>query len=273
MLYQKLLGGERPYHALLGGHNVFGDHRHSELELSYCTEGSYRVCIGGTSYLLQQGDFLVIGSMCVHSYDSGGMKNMALTIEVGPAFLNGFFDAFARLRIENPLLSPGSDARHHELHALLEETVALCREDAPTAELLIKGNLYKICAYILKNFPPEDAVSRNLHGILSIERALEMIRTRYAEPLRIEAVARENGYRESNFCKVFKSVTGETFHSALNHRRVEVACMLLRDSNDAVESIAQQVGFGDAKAFCRVFKSITGVTPNTYRKSTEMTIT
>lgn len=273
MLYQKLLGGERPYHALLGAHNTFGAHRHSELELSYCMEGSYRVCIDGTPYLLQKGDFLVIGSMSTHSYDNEGVKNMALNIEVGPAFLSGFFDAFARLRIENPLLAVGSDARHRELHALLEETAELCREEAPTAELLIKGNLYKICGYILKNFPMEDAVSRNLHGVLSIERALEMIRTRYAEPLRIESVARENGYRESNFCKVFKSVTGETFHSALNHRRVEVACMLLRDSNDAVESIAQQVGFGDAKAFCRVFKSITGVTPNTYRKNAGMTKT
>ncbi|MBQ8310495.1 MAG: helix-turn-helix transcriptional regulator [Clostridia bacterium] len=266
MLYQKLLGGERPYRVQVGAHSAFCEHRHPDLELSYCMEGQYKLRIGDAVYLMKQGDFAVIGSMAVHAYDAKGVGNLALNLEVGPAFLGEFFEAFARIGLRDPILRPEDGG---ELHALLEETARLGCGEEPFSELTVKGNLYKICSHILKNFPPDGKSARDLRGVASIERALGMIRTRYAEPLKLETVAAENGYRESNFCKVFKSITGETFHAALNRRRVEVACMLLADSNDAVESIAQQVGFCDAKSFCRVFKSTMGVTPNTYRKHIE----
>jgi YesN/AraC family two-component response regulator len=79
-------------------------------------------------------------------------------------------------------------------------------------------------------------------------------------------VAERNGYSKSNFCRVFKRITGNTFHDILNQRRVEVAGFLLVQTNLDLEEIAQQVGFLDAKCFCRVFKKYTGKTPGTYRK-------
>lgn len=263
LLYQKLLVGERPYCVRVGTHGAFCEHRHPDLELSYCMEGEYTLRIGDETYRMKKGDFAVVGSMVVHAYDANREENLGLNIEVGPAFLGEFFEAFARIGSRAPILRPiPGDA----LHALLEETAALSSGEEAFSELQIKGNLYKICSHILKNFPSDERSSRDLRGVASIERALATIRTRYAEPLRLCDVAAENGYRESNFCKVFKGITGETFHASLNRRRVEVACMLLSDSNDAVESIAQQVGFPDAKSFCRVFKGATGLTPNTYRK-------
>lgn len=263
MLYQKLLVGERPYCVRVGGHDVFCEHRHPDLELSYCMEGEYSLRIGDETYLMQKGDFAVVGSMVVHAYDGKWAENVGLNIEVGPTFLGEFFEAFAKIGLREPILRPTVGG---ELHALLEETAQLSRTGEAFSELQIKGNLYKICSHILKNFPMDERSARDLRGVAGIERALAMIRTRYAEPLKLGAVAAENGYRESNFCKMFKSITGETFHASLNRRRVEVACIHLADSNDTVESIAQQVGFGDSKSFCRVFKSLVGVTPNTYRR-------
>ena len=263
MLYQKLLVGERPYCVRVGGHDVFCEHRHPDLELSYCMEGEYTLRIGNETYLMQKGDFAVVGSMVVHAYDGRGAENVALNLEVGPTFLGEFFEAFSKIGFREPVLHTTSG---EELYALLEETARLSDSDEPFSELQIKGNLYKICSHILKNFPSDERSSRDLRGVAGIEQALAIIRTRYAEPLKLGAVAAENGYRESNFCKMFKSITGETFHASLNRRRVEVACVLLADSNDTVESIAQQVGFGDSKSFCRVFKTLVGVTPNTYRR-------
>ena len=269
MLYQKQLGGEHPYFVQTLSRITFCEHRHPDAELCFCMEGSCRMRIGGASYTLHKGDLAVVGSMVAHAYDTYDGDSFFLNLMVGPAFFGEFFDLFARSGTKPPILSlHKDDPSDAPLVALLEETARLHCDGEIFSELQIKGNLYKICAHILKNFPSDEQSARELRGVLSIERALAVIRTRYAEPLKLGDVAAENGYRESNFCKVFKTVTGETFHAALNRHRVEVACMHLSDSDDALEEIALEVGFADAKSFCRVFKALTGVTPNTYRKNT-----
>ncbi|MBQ8249989.1 MAG: helix-turn-helix transcriptional regulator [Clostridia bacterium] len=104
------------------------------------------------------------------------------------------------------------------------------------------------------------------HNIVKIEKAIEIIYNRYSEPLDIESVSAECGYSKSSFCKIFKEITGETFHSVLNRHRIEIACMHLKNSNASVEEIALNAGFSDLKSFCRVFKKITGESSGSYRK-------
>ena len=82
----------------------------------------------------------------------------------------------------------------------------------------------------------------------------------------VESVSAVCGYSKSNFCKIFKKITGDTFHNTLNRRRVEVACVLLRQTDDPIEKIAQEAGFADIKSFCRVFKNHTGSNAREYRK-------
>ena len=113
LLYQKLLVGERPYCVRVGAHGVFCEHRHPDLELSYCMEGEYTLRIGDETYRMQKGDFAVVGSMVVHAYDANREENLGLNIEVGPAFLGEFFEAFARIGSRAPILRPiPGDALH-----------------------------------------------------------------------------------------------------------------------------------------------------------------
>jgi len=81
----------------------------------------------------------------------------------------------------------------------------------------------------------------------------------------VEDAAAVTGYGKSNFCKIFKNITGETFHDALNRRRVENACFYLRETAVTVTDIAPLTGFSDAKTLCRVFKAVTGMSPGQYR--------
>ncbi|MBQ7335543.1 MAG: AraC family transcriptional regulator [Clostridia bacterium] len=272
MLYQKMLGRDKSYVAFVCGIGNFAVHRHPEIELSYCLEGSYELYIEHTVYRMQKGDLAMIGAMSAHEYAGDG-NNRCLTLEVGPMFLESYYSALSKASFSSPILHLGNleneNADLLQLRMLLSETAKLCIEKNEFSDLRIKGKLCETCACILKNFPETAAVSGKMRTLSNVESALERIRTRYAEPLRIEEVAACSGYNKSNFCKVFKRVTGETFHHALNQRRVEVACNFLSLTSDSVESIAQQTGFGDAKSFCRVFKSLTGMTPNTYRRQNE----
>lgn len=266
MLYQKMLTGDRPYHVMKTAMRGFEVHKHPEIELNYCVSGRYDIIIEGKRYTLNKGDLAVIGVMTAHEIPNDNLlDHESLVIEVGPMFLSGYFKALSERSVTEPIIQ----AHGGELTKLLDETAVLCSSSEDFAELTVKGNLYKICATVLKRISEADVRPHTAHAlrsVASVEKALEMIRSRYSEPLTVAEVAALCGYTKSNFCKIFKNATGETFHNSLNKRRINVACELLYETSQTVEAVALLVGFPDGKSLCRAFKAHLGITPLGYRK-------
>ena len=266
MLYQKLLMGKRPYYAVFSKMMGFEQHRHAELELIYNVSGSFNFIINKENYVLNPGDLAIVGSMTAHEVKCpAGSDSHALVIDVGPVFLSGYFDIISSLSISNPVLK----LTDGKLKEYLDETVELFRNPPQFHDLMISGNLFRICACILDTVTSENTTSRTskaLRSVSNIEKALELISTDYSSAISIEYVAMLCGYSKSNFCKIFKNITGETFHNLLNQHRINIACTLLKETVLPVEAIALQTGFADAKIFCRVFKTIMGTSPGRYRK-------
>ena len=265
MLYQKMLTGDRPYHAKKMKMGGFEAHKHPEVELSYCVSGEYSILIDGKRYVLHKGDLAVIGVMTAHEIPFDNVEpHEALVIEVGPMFLSGYFGIFSERPLSEPIIRA-----EKELQCLLDETAEISASEEDFSELTVRGNLYKICARLLSLISKSDACPRTacaIRSVASVEKALEMIRSRYAEPLSVTEVAAVCGYTKSNFCKIFKNATGETFHYSLNKRRINVACELLTETAQSVEAVALQVGFPDGKSLCRAFRAYVGVTPLGYRR-------
>jgi len=266
MLYQKLLMGERPYFLKISKMHGFQEHRHSEIEINYCLKGHYDIIIGKNLYRVNEGEFVFISSMTPHEIPlSPNSECQNLTMEIGPMLLSGYFEALAGKSPENPVFNFKKKTR---LNELVEETASLYQNPQEFSELMIRGNIFNICAIIMKQIVSANTnshTSKALRCVANIENALQLIHTRYNDNLTIEEVAKICGYSQSNFCMIFKNITGETFHSMLNNQRVKVACNLLKETNLSVESVAVQAGFADSKSFCRVFKNTTGVTPGAYR--------
>ena len=106
MLYQPLLIGERPYHAASGNVPGFREHRHPELELSYCLRGIYSICINKKVYKMDEGDLAIISSMASHEFPTNKNKDcLGLTIMVGPAFLSHYFEGFSKSVLTTPVIS------------------------------------------------------------------------------------------------------------------------------------------------------------------------
>lgn len=276
MLYQKLLLGTDPYFISAGRGIPFENHRHPEIELSFCIEGGYTVVAEGKDHRLKKGDLAIFGPMTSHEYtDDIDPDTLRLTVEIGPAMLMEYFEPLiSRLHsFETHRLMDGALPLYGELKELLLEIADADINDPPFKELTVKGDLYKVCSLLLKlAFEKEygRTTDRSLKSVGKIEKALELIYNRYNEPLDIETVSAACGYGKSNFCKTFKAVTGETFHELLSRHRVEIACLHLKESGNSIEQIALSVGFADSKSFCRVFKKIMGESAGSYRKHNEV---
>lgn len=274
MFYQNILTDISPYQLHIGTLNSFGEHRHADLELNFSLNGSFTATVDQKNVAVGEGQLLVVSPMTAHAYcNEADSDRRVLTVVLGVSFLKNYFSCFSRASQPYYLLSPmdATDDAHRALFALLAQTGALCERRESTNELLLRGNLYKICAYLIDLIFLQPSAAQNerkemLH-VSKIERALQLIYQRHAEPLSLKDAASVTGYSISNFCKIFKGITGDTFHSVLNRQRVESACNLLSETDLPISQIARQVGFEESKTFCRVFRSITALSPGEYRRS------
>lgn len=272
MLYQKLLMGGNPFFVSVGKASSFELHRHPELELSYCVAGGYDIICENQHFVLKEGDLAVISPMAAHEFPAANADGEIMTIEVGYAFLGEFFKTFTGQNFNCQLYKksdPPAIPLYSDLISLVEETARICRSSSPFKELSIKGNLFKISGLLLQmtnHSEPGNKQHKKLSDIESVDQALTLIHDAYYKPLSVEYISATCGYSKSNFCKIFKAITGDTFHNALNRHRIQISCMLLTETNYSIEKIAQETGFADSKSFCRVFKKFMEVSAGEYRK-------
>lgn len=269
MLYQKIFTDEEPYYIGLTHLSEFPEHRHADFELNFCVQGEFDIVIDKKIYHVKEGGTTFIPPMCSHAIPKQGYERSVLTLIVGMSLLKKYFKDFSALSGEPCVLELDTqDGRR--LRELFFESASLKRTGESHEELLLYGNVYKIMAYALKLLSgnkSESAKSNDYREVENVERAIELIYYNYKEALPVEYVAETVGYSKSNFCKIFKKVVGESFHRALNRRRVECAAGLLSVTNLTVAQISEEVGFSEPKAFCRVFKAIYGITPGQYRRA------
>ena len=267
MIYQKLLVGKKPYFAHAADIGGYPLHRHPEFELSYCISGEYSIIVEGRSYRIHEGEFAIVKPMTAHEFPYDGYRDgRTLVINFGPMFLGEFYDPLLKCSFSSVVYNVKEDS---ELSRLLFEMVSLCDKKSSFSELSLLGNIYKVSALLpglVGDREKEFLDTKNLQDIAKIDSALNIIYEQYSAGIDLEYVSAVCGYSKSNFCKIFKDVTGDTFHNVLNAHRVEIAKMHLKGTDSSVEAIASEVGFADAKSFCRVFKRVAGISPGAYRK-------
>ena len=95
-------------------------------------------------------------------------------------------------------------------------------------------------------------------------RAKDLIDRRYAEPLEVEALAREAYASEAHFARSFRQAFGETPHRYLLRRRIERARELLRATDMRVTDVSLEVGFASLSSFSHAFRDLTGESPSAY---------
>ena len=111
-----------------------------------------------------------------------------------------------------------------------------------------------------------DEAERRLPVFQTVARAVEIIRRDYAQPLRMEAVARSCGQSLRQLQRHFQSAFGTTPQEFLLKTRVTAAARLLDATRLSTAEIAKQCGFTDPSAFSLHFRKRVGVAPAQYRQ-------
>jgi AraC-like DNA-binding protein len=84
--------------------------------------------------------------------------------------------------------------------------------------------------------------------------------------LKLATLAEECRLSVSHFARSFRKSFGTSAHRYLILHRVEIAKVLLSETNSSLVEIAAQTGFSDQAALTRTFANVVGATPGKWRR-------
>ena len=107
---------------------------------------------------------------------------------------------------------------------------------------------------------------RELPKSSPIYPAVAYVHNHRQEMVTMNDMARLCHLSPSYFSRLFRREMGENFINYVNRIKVQWAKERLRNSNDSVVQIAQELGYMDSSYFISVFKKFEGTTPLAYRQ-------
>lgn len=102
--------------------------------------------------------------------------------------------------------------------------------------------------------------------LVRLRRVRDRIDRAYAEPLNVDALARDALMSPGHFSRAFKAAYGESPYSYLMTRRIERAMALLRAGELNVTEVCFAVGCSSLGTFSTRFTELVGVSPSVYRR-------
>jgi AraC-like DNA-binding protein len=113
------------------------------------------------------------------------------------------------------------------------------------------------------------AAPQHLRDLALLRRVRDRMDREYAQPLDVEALARDAHMSAGHFSREFRRAYGESPYSYLMTRRVERAMALLRRGDLSVTEVCFEVGCSSLGTFSTRFTELVGVPPSAYRRQTE----
>jgi YesN/AraC family two-component response regulator len=264
-------------HALRSGSfNMQQNHVHDHYEIYYMKAGSRYYFIKDRSYLVREGDLVLIEPMALHktteaynpqhervliNFNTTWLQNILSDMDVD---LLSAFEGYPIVRPE------GRDQTHVQnlIAVMLSEQENKDHGSNSymkllTTELLMW--LYRHEKNTSKEQPKCADHPTSLHRMVS--DIVKHINERYPEPMSLTQLSDHFHISSYYLCRIFKEATGFTLIEYIQRLRVHEAQKILQSTRFSISDVAGRVGFDSGTHFGRVFKSISGYSPLQYRKA------
>ena len=100
-----------------------------------------------------------------------------------------------------------------------------------------------------------------------VGRVITVISYDLSQDLSLKSLASLMNANPSYLSAAFKRECGETLTDYVNRKRVEMAALILSQTDKQVQTVAEECGILDANYFIKIFKKHYGITPTQYRNS------
>lgn len=242
----------------------FGPSIRDNYVLHFIVSGKGTFSIDGQTTSLKAGDLFLLPKDKLTFYQADGQEPWSY-IWVG----------FNGSRVE-PLLRQSQLLDTYYLHSHIESPILNImqaithlsgRKPGPVTELLLIGELHKLLAAILEEFPTVNQESASQLTKAYVQQALKIIHSQYNIPLKVTDLAQQLSLSRSYLYKIFKKETGYALKDYILQVKMNRSCQLLQNTDLSITEISFSVGYTDPLQFSTAFKHTFQMSPSDYRKT------
>ncbi len=236
--------------------HVFPLHMHRCYELVLMVSGEMYMSIEKKTYLLKEGDLVLIKPNRLHSYDTAKETGGKCIICVfSHDLIAAVSDSLVKYRLTSPLVQ--------NVPSFYRQMFEDMNEDKDIAT--IKGFLYTMCGlfYQTLDMTAEDDYAKDTILLRDIFIYLE---NHISEPCTLKGMSEALGYHPAYVSRYFTKNVGISFYAYVQSVKMDRACYLLINTKDSILSIAIQCGFSTLSSFNRTFRLTKELTPREYRQ-------
>lgn len=250
-------------------------HHHPEYELTLTLNSHGQRFIGDHVGDYAHGDLVLVGPNLPHTWSSRrklqeGQPHRALVFWFRQEWVDGFLGSavefasvqklFARAA---PGLSFGPDIGRAQT-ARFERAFTL---DSVARLMTMLAILLDLADR--KDARPLSTVAPQATGESRsrIDRVLQHLHQRYAQPIRMRDLAELAALSESGLHRMFAKHTNTTVSAYVTRLRIGDACARLSGTDQPITRIATDVGYDNISNFNRQFRALRGMVPRDYRAS------
>jgi AraC family transcriptional regulator len=258
--------------ALLDMDTSLVDHAHPHCHLIFKASGPDQdFVVEGRAVPLRSDMLVAVNSWQQHAYvhRQGAERTLFLALYIEPGWLAEADRAF--VNCAEPGFFPHAGIPiTNEINRLRTDLVRrMADPHGQRGEL--QESIRELCLNVSHGFSDWRDQGKRLrkpHGARDyrVGRALRHMRERAAEAVDLDDVARVSGLSRPHFNHLFRSCTGVSPRVYANALRVETAVSRLRQQQDEIGEISEDLGFSAQSNFTRFFQQHTGTSPNQYRR-------
>ena len=141
-------------------------------------------------------------------------------------------------------------------------------EDNLGNEVVVNALCNILFTYLIRDYLQHHQINQGIFGALQDKRLRNAVNAIIANPQKswsMESLAESCAMSRANFIRAFKQKTGILPGKFLTIMRMNMAGILLKNTQKPINVIASEVGYQSDTHFTKVFKSYYGISPGKYR--------
>ena len=230
-------------------------HLHKELEIIYVRHGKSVAYADKNSYLLNPGDMFISFPNQVHYYKTIEQGEYMVLI-FSPDILYGLS---AEISNSIPDKNYFSSSEIREINTVVDNIYSASGKYKYSA---ISGYLNVVMSLVLPRLTLKTVDKENNSAFINI---IDFCTHNFKEELTLDFVAEKLHLSKYYISRLINKKLGQNFNEYINNLRITESCNLLRETDEKIADISEEVGFGTIRSFNRAFKLVMTVSPLEYR--------
>ncbi|GGW86588.1 AraC family transcriptional regulator [Streptomyces caelestis] len=168
---------------------------------------------------------------------------------------------------------PARPGMNPALRATVDLLGADLADAGPGTDAALPALLDLLLVYVLRAWLREETSRNPTAGWCAaltdpaVAAALNHIHRRTGYPWTVQKLAHHVGMSRTAFARRFTRTVGQAPMAYMTWWRLSTAARMLRDGDDPLATVAQQIGYTSEFAFANAFKRAYGVAPGRYRRA------